>query len=486
MQRSSVTPLALTLLATAGLMAQSGPNSRVKVLIGFNQSPGASEQALVRAAGGTVRHTYSLIPAIAATLPQSAINALENNPAISVIEPDIPIFAIGEYDNAWGVQKINAQSVHIGGNYGSNVQVCVIDSGIDKEHPDLKSNYVGGYDFVNGDSDPADDNGHGTHVAGTVAAALADGYGVVGVAPQASIFAYKILAANGSGSFSDAIAAVQECVTKGGQVTNNSYGASQNPGSLVKAAFDNAAAAGVLHIAAAGNSSTFRICNSVGFPARYDSVVAVGATDSSDNVASFSCRGAEVELSAPGVSIQSTYPNGSYATASGTSMASPHVAGLAALVFNCGLVDLTGDGSVNSADVRVRLQQTALDLGTAGRDSSYGFGRIRADLATANCGVSPEPTTVPLPPSNLTVTGTTRNSASLAWSDNSGNETNFVVERCSGAGCTSFAAVATLPADAVSYTDAGLSRRRTYEYRVKASNSGGSSLYSNTVQATTK
>jgi subtilisin len=462
-------------------------------LIGFDQHPGASEQALVRAFGGTVRHTYRLIPAIAATLPQKAVAALSSHPAVSVIEPDVAVYALDEYDAAWGVKKINAKTVHAGGNLGafanpiqtingsinSVVKVCVIDSGIDKDHPDLYPNYAGGYDFVNGDSDPADDNGHGTHVAGTIAA-MANDLGVVGVAPQTKILAYKILGADGSGSFSDAIAAVERCQTDGGMITSNSYGSSQDPGSLVKAAFDNAAALGILHVAAAGNATLFS-CNKVSYPAKYDSVIAVGATDSADKVASWSCRGPEVELAAPGVNIQSTYPDNTYATASGTSMATPHVSGLAALVFGCGLVDLNHDGVVNNVDVRLRMQQTALDLGTAGRDSSYGYGRIQADLAATNCSVAPPPVTAPTAPDGLGVTGVTRNSVSLAWNDNSNNETNFEVWRCTGSGCTNFALVASLPTGTVNYTNSGLKRNTTYGYKVRATNGGGASLFTDPV-----
>lgn len=489
MKRNVILAAVVWISATTGLLAQPGPADRVKVLIGFDQPPGASERSLVQSLGGTVRHTYRLIPAIAATLPQRAIAVLNNVPGVSVIEPDVTVYALDEYDNAWGVKKINARAVHDGNtqnaaNRGYGVKVCVIDSGIDRNHPDLSANYVGGYDFVNNDADPNDDNGHGTHVAGTIAA-VANSLGVIGVAPQAGILSYKILGADGSGSFSDAIAALDRCQADGGRITSNSYGSSGDPGSLVKAAFDNAAAAGILNVAAAGNATFIFTCTSVSYPARYDSVIAVGATDQNDAVASFSCRGPQVELSAPGVSIQSTYPDDTYATASGTSMATPHVSGLAALVFGCGLADLNGDGVVNSVDVRLRMQQTALDLGAAGRDTSYGFGRIRADLAAMDCSVPPPPVVVPNPPTNLKVTGVTKNSVRLAWTDNSDNETNFVLERCAGAGCSNFAAVATLPANTVTYLNSGLKRRTSYSYRVKATNSAGPSAYSNAVSATT-
>lgn len=180
---------------------------------------------------------------------------------------------------------------------------------------------VAGWDFVNNDADPFDDNGHGTHVAGTIAAAD-NGSGVVGVAPEATLYALKVLDQSGSGVFSNVIAAVQLAVDLGIQVTNNSYGSTQDPGSLVQAAFDNAAAAGMLHVAAAGNSGNcLGTGDSVLFPARYGSVIAVAATDQADVSPCFSSTGPTVELAAPGVSINSTAPGGGYQVLSGTSMA---------------------------------------------------------------------------------------------------------------------------------------------------------------------
>jgi subtilisin len=355
-----------------------GQGDKVPVIIGFAQQPGPAEQALVRGAGGTIKYTYRLVPAIAGSLPEAAINGLRNNPNVTGIDPDGQVQAIdAELDNAWGVSRIGAGIVHDGGNKGAGVKAAIIDSGIDYTHPDLDANYVAGYDFVNDDNDPMDDNGHGTHVSGTVAAED-DGAGVVGVAPEASLYALKVLNASGSGSWSDIIAALQWAVNNGIQVTNNSYGASQNPGGIVQAAFDNSAAAGVLHVAAAGNSGNPKgKGNNVDYPARYDSVIAVAATDSSDNRASFSSTGDIVELAAPGVGINSTKLGGGYVEYNGTSMASPHVAGTAALVIAAGI-----------ADVRTQLQTTADDLGDAGRDPKYGFGLVDADEAA---GTPPPP-----------------------------------------------------------------------------------------------
>jgi len=493
--RRSVSALCLLLLLAAApaLFAQPGPpDNRVPVIIGFQNQPGPGDEAGLRAMGGNVKHRYTIIPAIAARLPQAAIDALRGNPAITVVEPDVTVYALSdaEYSNTWGVSKIGARLVHddAAHNEGAGVNVCDIDTGIDTNHDDLKLNFKGGYDFVNDKLTPEDDNGHGTHTAGTIGALL-NGVGVVGVAPSVNLYAYKVLNSAGSGSFSDVIAAVQACaklVPSGPTVSNNSYGSSGDPGTLVEQAFVNAYNAGVLHVASAGNSgNSAGTGDNVGYPAKYDSVIAVAATDSANNRAYFSSTGPKVELAAPGVSIYSTYLNGGYASMNGTSMASPHVAGVAALVFRCiGLADLNNDGSVDNLDVRLRMQQTAQDLGTAGRDTKFGFGLVRADLAALNCGSAPPPTpdTPPAAPTNLRSSSVTKNSITLSWNDNSSNETRFQLERCLGDACQSF----TFDPNVTTYRDSGLARRTTYEYKVNASNGGGTSDWSNTLSVKTK
>ena len=366
--------LALMVSLIGPATVAASPPEMVKVLIGFDRQPGSDEEGIVRGAGGAIKHTYHLVPAIAASIPETAIQGLLRNPKVTSIEPDITVYAIdAELDNTWGVKRIGAGAVHDGGNKGAGVKVAIIDSGIDYTHPDLDDNYAGGYDFVNSDTDPMDDDGHGTHVAGTVAAED-NGVGVVGVAPEARIYALKVLE-GGTGSYSDVIAAIQWTVDNGIQVTNNSYGSSGDPGELVKAAFDTAYYTyGVLHVAAAGNNGNppGRGDNVI-YPARWDSVIAVAATDESDNRARWSSTGLDVELSAPGVNINSTLPGGSYGGMSGTSMASPHVAGTAALVITAGI---TGNDAV-----RQQLVDTADDLGDAGLDTKYGYGLVDADEA---------------------------------------------------------------------------------------------------------
>lgn len=270
-----------------------------KVLIGFTTQPGPNEEALVRGLGGKIKYTYRIVPAISADVPGLAIARLRANRMVTHVHPDLKVRALDtELDNSWGVKHIDAGVVH-SYNKGTGVKIAVVDSGIDYSHSDLDANYAGGYDFVNSDSDPVDDNGHGTHVAGTVAAEDNDS-GVVGVAPEASLYALKVLDSGGSGNWSDVIAAIEWAADPNGDedtsdhldVTNLSLGSDSDPGSTVKSAFDNAYQIGVLHVAAAGNSGNPPgKGDNVGYPARYDSVIAVAATDKNDKRARWSSTG---------------------------------------------------------------------------------------------------------------------------------------------------------------------------------------------------
>jgi subtilisin family serine protease len=366
--------LVAMLLGSVAATASAQAPARVKVLIAFTHQPGPAEQALVRSVGGDIKYTYHLVPAIAATVPEVALDGLQRNPKVSAVELDIEAQVIdAELDNAWGVKRIGAGLIHAQGKKGAGVTVGILDSGIDTDHPDLNYDPTCSYSFVAGET-LEDGHSHGTHVAGTVAA-LDNDTGVVGAAPEATLCIYKVFDSSGNGNYSDIIAAVQQAVEDGVQVTNNSYGSSGDPGATVKAAFDNAYAAGVLQVGAAGNyGNIFGTGENCIYPARWDSVIAVAAITQSDTRAFFSSTCPEVELAAPGDPIYSTMPGGDYGYKNGTSMASPHLAGTAALV-------LAAYPGWSNADVRTQLQNTADELGEPGRDPWYGFGLVDADEA---------------------------------------------------------------------------------------------------------
>ena len=352
-------------------------SKKVKVIIGFKEKPNQNDENMIRGLGGETRHTYNIIDAKAVEIPEQAIDRIKKNPRVAYVEEDGEVHALDtELDNSWGVTRIGAGIVHDGGNTGAGVKVAIIDSGIDYTHSDLNDNYVGGIDYVNGDEDPMDDAGHGTHCAGIVAAEDND-EGVVGVAPGAKLYAVKVLDATGRGYVSDVIAGIDWSVAEDMQIISLSLGGGDLES--MEAACDAAYGAGIVVVASAGNSGNPPgRGDNVGYPAAYSSVIAVAATDSNDERARWSSTGPDVELAAPGVSIYSTVPDG-YATYSGTSMACPHVAGTAALV-------IASNSSLTNMDVRQRLQETADDLGAP---DWYGYGLVDADEAALPTGNQP-------------------------------------------------------------------------------------------------
>jgi subtilisin/minor extracellular protease Epr len=368
--------LFMALIFVSGLMITTA--GAVSVIIGFKDK---ADPEIVQP-HGKVTHNYKYIPAVAADLPEQAIENLKKNNKIAYIEPDYEVSVLEE-TVPWGITRIGAPSVHTNGNKGTGINVAIIDTGINYNHPDLCDNYKGGYDFVNDDADPLDDNGHGTHCAGIIAAADND-IGVIGVAPEANLYSLKIVNNTGRGNTSDLIAAIEWATEtcKDTDTSNDIHIISMSLGSNSRVtALDTACSqaydSGILLVAGAGNDGNRRgTGDSVDYPGAYSSVIAVAATDSMDNRASFSSTGPAVELAAPGVNILSTYLDG-WALLSGTSMACPHVAGTAALVQ-------AANPSFTNDNIRDRLAQTATDLGTSGRNNLYGYGLVNAEAAAAD------------------------------------------------------------------------------------------------------
>ncbi len=272
-------------------------------------------------------------------------------------------------EETWGIQRVHAPSAW-SITQGKGVKVAVIDTGIDYTHPELTGQVDGGYSAIaktENPSDYMDDNGHGTHVSGTIAAHK-DGKGVVGVAPQARLYAVKVLDADGSGNLSDVIDGIVWAAKNHMDVANMSLGAPVDSEAM-KRAVRFARGSGVVIVCAAGNSG-----GSVGFPGAYDDVIAVAASDKDDKLASFSSRGPEVDFIAPGVDIVSSKMGGGFISYSGTSMASPHVAGLAALAVSQGYVGLNGPDGVFA-----QLKKAASPLATQGMTAEMqGSGMIDA------------------------------------------------------------------------------------------------------------
>jgi subtilisin len=340
-----------------------------------------NERIISQNNGTTIRELNYHPNTLIITIPEQALKGLANNPNIISIRPDIETNATKGKPSKpskptspsqslpWGIDRIDSdQSWNI--TKGAGINVAIIDSGIDANHPDLEQNIKGGINFVvqRGKVNPNkwnDDNGHGSHVAGIVAA-VDNEIGVVGVAPQANLWAIKALDRRGSGYLSDLIDSIDWSINTHLDTNqdNNihvinmslsfseSYGESDFP--LLSSAINTAKNAGIIIIAAAGNSGI-----NVAYPASDDDVIAVSAIDNNDQITSWSNRGSEIQFAAPGSSIYSSYKDGEYNTLSGTSMAAPHVAGVAALMLaaqkttllseNIGLSsDLQGNGLIDA------------------------------------------------------------------------------------------------------------------------------------------
>lgn len=298
-------------------------------------------------------------------------------------------WALGDY--GWGAIRIGAPEVHSQGITGQAIKLAIIDTGVDYTHPELAAIYKGGYDFVNRDSDPMDQHGHGTHCAGIACAAIYDNSGVGGIAPNVELYAVRVLNLYGMGTYDWIIQGVDWCIAHEIDVMSLSLGGT-TPTPELEAAFQRAWDAGIVSVAAAGNSGGNATTDKMVFPARFGTVIAVAALDSSDYKASFSSTGPGVEVSAPGVSVYSCILGGTYGYKSGTSMACPHVAGAVALIES-----VHPDWS--NADVRGQIRGTADDLGPIGHDWMTGFGII--DLQEAVGPLVNYPAMPPLPPPNF-------------------------------------------------------------------------------------
>ena len=385
--------------ATGPEVAQVGPDGMVRVIVSLQSRAGNADRTMVANAGGRTRHVFQHINGMSADVPEQAIEALRRNPRVTAVER-AGIMRTSEVELVlpWGVDRIDDRvppaPLPEGSNRGEGVFVAIIDTGIDYNHDDLESNYSDvGNDFVNHDDDPMDDNGHGTHCAGIVAAnkPTATAYGVVGVAPLAHVCAYKVLGSDGSGTTDNLVAAIDRAMTDDVDVASISMGSDVGNAALEDIC-NVAEQSGIVLVAAAGNSGHRNTrFDTVQYPAKYNSVIAVGATAQvTDERPTWSSTGPSLELAAPGSYIFSTYltnagaPTG-YATMSGTSMACPHVSGAAALAIASGL---TG------AATRALLVSTADDLGPAGWDVEYGNGMVDADEAAGDG--APPPNSAPV------------------------------------------------------------------------------------------
>lgn len=267
----------------------------------------------------------------------------------------------------WGVSLVQAPQVW-SLTKGEGMKIAVLDTGVDKTHPDLAPNIAKGMNFTSSNrTDFRDRQGHGTHCAGIIAG-VDNSIGVVGVAPQAKLYIAKVLGDDGSGSIEGIVQGIDWAIAEKVDIISMSLGCSANPGASLHNAIKRARKAGIVIVAATGNENTH-----VGWPAAYDEVIAVGAVGQTLDRAGFSNFGKEVDIAAPGVDILSTYPVNKYAKLSGTSMATPMVAGVVALAQAYS----RKFGVKANPDMIVQMiQLRSVDLGLKGTDAAFGNGLV--------------------------------------------------------------------------------------------------------------
>jgi minor extracellular protease Epr len=321
---------------------------------------------LVKMTGSTILEQYENLPAAKLAIPLDKIDWFSVAETVTALEDEQKAKAVGQVID-WSTSAVQAPKAWKANYTGKNVKVAILDSGI-SPHPDLK--ITGGKSFVSYTESFSDDNGHGTHIAGIVAA-LNNNIGTIGVAPDAELYAVKVLDSKGNGYLTDIISAIDWAITNKMDIINLSLG-SLDKSPTLEYIINKAYNSGILVVAAGGNGGNeYGTGDQVAYPAKYNTVIAVGAVDQYRKRGVFSAAGSAIEFSAPGVSIYSTYLNNGFAKLNGTSMAAGFVTANLALLKEM-------YPTMTNRELREQLKRTALDLGNPGRDYWYGFGLVQS------------------------------------------------------------------------------------------------------------
>ncbi|MGP4106073.1 S8 family serine peptidase [Virgibacillus sp. L01] len=372
-----------------------------EVIISYKSNIG---KQLIIEKSNEINYKFTRTSAIAVSIDQIVLDELKQNSNIKYIEKNVPIVLSNRSQNIeeipkvkqknesdrWNIQSINGYSAWEDGFTGKGVNIAVIDTGI-SPHSDLIVS--GGISTVNSKMEYTDDNGHGTHVAGIIGGER-NNIGIDGVAPDANIFAVKALNSNGEGTLTDLLEAIEWSIQHDMDIINLSLGTDYNSRSMQEI-IGKAYKAGILIVSSSGNGGEG---SNVLYPAKYKNVIGVSAIDKQLNITPFSSRGPEIEYSAPGKGIVSTYFNDKYGIASGTSQASPHVAGMLALLKQ-------KYPEMTPIDLRKELVKNTRDLGERGRDPMYGHGLINYQPDV----IAPEEV------ANIQVRGKTARTFSISW-----------------------------------------------------------------------
>ncbi len=427
--------------------------------------------------------------------PEAILNSLKNEPGVIYAERNAYAYALmvpndPYYKYQWHMTRIGVEDAW-DLSTGSGVIVAVVDTGIKQTLEDLaNTQFVPGYDFVNEDNDPTDDEGHGSHVAGTIAQSTNNGVGVVGIAFNAKLMPVKVLDSRGSGTYDDIADGIYYAVDNGADIINMSLG---GPSSLdiLEDAVNYAWSHGVVVVCAAGNEST----SDPSYPAAYDAAISVSATTSIDTLASYSNYGSTIDIAAPGgdtgdnngdgyddMILQNTFSrtDEGYYFYAGTSMASPHVAGTAALVK-------AANPNLTNAEIREILETTAEDLGDPGWDQYFGNGLVNAyaavQAALGGGGGGGDEDTTPPTISNINVTNITSNSVTITWTTDEPATSKVYYGLTTSYGNTAYDG-SYVTSHSVTLT--GLSAGTTYHFMVESADQAGNVSQSSDYTFTTQ
>lgn len=322
-------------------------------------------QELITSYDGVIKDKFTHLPIVKAEFSYDPTEILEKNDGVIKVEHDEDIKGHGVGNTSYNVGE-NIKPKGLSPLTGKNISVAILDTGIDKEHPDLK--VKDGISFVDGYSNFDDDNGHGTHLAGTIGAKN-NGIGTTGIAPDVDLYAVKVLDKYMSGKYSTVVKGIDWALEHNIKIVLMSLGGKKES-EFFKEAMDKAYEKGILLISSAGNEG-YKEGNSITYPAKFSSVIAVGALDRDDKRGFLSSKGDELELMAPGVDILSTWKEGGYRLDSGTSMAAAHAAGIAALIYE-------RKPAMTNKNVRELLNSSAIKMGNP---FEYGNGKISISSA---------------------------------------------------------------------------------------------------------
>ena len=424
---------------------------------------------------------------------QAAVDQLNADPRVEIAELNVRYQALGapndpRFSSQWAHDIMNSEDAWEYTTGSAGVVIAVLDSGIDSSHPDLSGKVVAGWDFVDDDSTPNDQNGHGTHVAGIAAASTNNGIGVAGMSWQAQVMPVRVLDNTGSGYNSDILDGITWAASHGADIINLSLGGTTYS-SIMQTAVNSAHSGGSLVVAAMGNCRVMvgscPSTNPTMYPAAYNNVMAVAATDPADHYTSYSQYGAHCDVAAPGGEMTAYHdPNGilstmptspvfltvnygystGYDQLQGTSQAAPYVSGLAALVWALA-------PTLSNDQVQSLIEQAAEDLGPTGWDPNYGYGRIDALAALKLLTVS-----------NFVITDAVESPGSLevsfAWEEPLNIANTYEIKSHSApiteANWSSATTLTdTLPGTAETYTTTIAYTGETRYFAIKAVNSSG-------------